>query len=210
MDGRGHIGEGGGVQYFVDPAHLLGGQNALGDQQDLGPLAGVKLHGQGDQCEKRRGGKEGQTDPGDGFAHLPQAAHEEKTGHKDDRPQPTAQLHRGHHGRAPDQGCVVLLILQGVAGFVGGNANGGQTGTAIDIRAETKNLAAGVVVIAEKAVDLLHLHFVETVGVQNTPGRLSPGDPPGAGDFGILLKCALDPHLRPQPQKQGGQADENI
>ena len=63
-------------------------------------------------------------------------AGQEKAGEEDDRPQPTATLHGRHHRAAQLEHGVALLVLQGVAHLVGGDAGRGQAVAAVHVGAQ--------------------------------------------------------------------------
>ena len=99
-------------------------------------------------------------------------------------------------------------MLNGVAGFVGGDAERGYGRRVVNIAGKTKPLLCRVVMIAEVIVDFDDLDVANVGRLQNFARRLGAGDIRARPDRAPFFERAADAELRPHRDDQRD-ADEN-
>ena len=96
-----------------------------------------------------------------------------------------------HHER-----CITLRVLQGVARFVGGDADGGRRLCVVHFAAQPQHPVAGIVMVGEHALRLLDSDIVAAGLIEDVARRRRPAQP--GADAHSLRKCAFDLRLCPQ------------
>lgn len=148
----GDVGQRGSVEHLADAPLLISSGDHAGVLQQLPcPAGGVQFNGQGNQREDRSGGKSDHTQPGE-VADLED--------HPDQEQDP-AGLGTDVDGRderpAEPHGEVFLLVLLGVAQFVGGDRHGGDAGALGDALGKAEGVIPRVVMIRQPTGDAFEL-----------------------------------------------------
>jgi hypothetical protein len=100
------------------------------------------------------------------------------------------------------QWCVGLFVLNGVAGFVGGDAEGCQAGALVVVSTEGEPLMGRIVMIGQGAMALNNFHIVDPCALHHGLRRFASGDPPAGLDLDVFRVGPLDLHLCPDADEE--------
>lgn len=117
-----------------------------------------------------------------------------------ERNDPPAQLHQE----------VAVLVLNGVAGFVGGDGHGADAGLAIDRLGEVDDVLARVVVVGQAALDRLDRHFLQILAVEDPAGGFLAGDVRAVGDLAALPEFPAEPEVAEDGEQDARNHPEEI
>ena len=97
---------------------------------------------------------------------------------------------------------VSFRVLNGVPGFVRGNAERGDRRRVVNVARKAKLLARRIVMIAQEIVRLDHLDIVNLRRLQNFPRAFRAGDVGARPHLAPFLERAADAKLRPNADDQ--------
>jgi hypothetical protein len=173
-DHGGDVGESGGVEDFRD-----GGVFGVMDEAELeellfGAAAGVVFDWEGDDLEE---GDDGKDADGDADDFVKERGAEGWAGEVAEESDPdgggAGEGGDGDECHADFEWGVGGFVLEGVAGFVGGDAEGGD-GAAVEIfGGEAEGFSDGIVMVGEVTWDFAYGHTVEAGVVKDVAGGLS-------------------------------------
>ena len=188
-EGR-HVGQRGGVEHAVHPGRFPAGlDHAHLLEDDLGAFRGVELDRQRDELEE---GQHAVADDAEGD-QTRDVKHE--TADDDQREDLRGELRDRDDGHAPFERRVGARMLDGVAGFVRGDAQRGHAWRAVDVGRQTEPLFDRIVMVAEHVVDLADLDIVDLRGVEDFARGLRSGHSGSRGDFLVSAERGRNAHL---------------
>ena len=173
----------------------------------LGAAAGVKLDRQGDKLEKT---DDSQRDRADHQEFPAQRGAEEENARDHDEVRYARRDLRGGREGLPDvHHGVAGLVLDGVAGLVSGDAQGGEAGAVIVVGRQRELPGHGIVVVGQLAGHLDDFDVGDAGGADDSLGRLATGDATARADLGIPGVGAADFHLGVEPEEHGNDDEED-
>ena len=203
-DQRGDVGHGGSGQNLFGALAVGFRKSAVGRQGGEGAAGRVELDGERNELEERDQNEGG--DAGDVELDDAQCEAEKDQIRRGPRTELTGRQNRRTQLDRP----VADGVLHSVPRFVGGDADGTDRSRTVDAIGKADHVGARVIVVGEIAGDVLDLHRVESVGIEDRAGSLCAGHAAGVDHALVFFEARVDRILRPQRKQHGGQHEENV